>query len=243
MDLNKQFKGKCKNSKKFFYKQFIEDLKVSNPRQWYSKVKRMTNFKAHEYELPECQEISSFDDQEQTELIADTYEEVANRYEPLEDNDIDLPEVPKGSYPKITVKVLYNYLTKIKTNTATVHNDIPAKVIKKYAKYLCYPLCHIINTQIRRGEFPNIWKIEQVTPIPKVYPALLRSQLRKISIFKQFGKIAEKIISNLVIEDLQINLEKSQYGNQKGLSINHYLVNLLNKILITLDTNNYSESS
>ena len=32
----------------------------------------------------------------------------------------------------------------------------------------------------------------------------------------------------MVIEDLKVNLEKSQYVNKKVLSINHYLVNLLN---------------
>ena len=31
-------------------------------------------------------------------------------------------------------------------------------------------------------------------------------------------------------------LETSQYGNQKGLSINHYLINMLNKILTELDS-------
>ena len=80
LELNKKFKKKCKHSKKYFYKQFIQDLKVSNPRQWYGKVKRITSSKIHENELPHCQEISSFDDQKQAELIADTYEKVVNSY-------------------------------------------------------------------------------------------------------------------------------------------------------------------
>ena len=56
-----------------------------------------------------------------------------------------------------------------------------------------FSIFHIINTQIRMGEFPDIWKIEQVTPIPSVYPTIHRGHLRKISIFKQFGKVAEKV--------------------------------------------------
>ena len=103
-------------------------------------MKRITSYKIHENELPHCQEISSLDDQNQAELIADTYEKVANSYEPLKDGDVLLPEIPEGTYPKITVKMVFNYLRKIKSNTATVHNDIPAKVKKKYAKYLCYAI-------------------------------------------------------------------------------------------------------
>ena len=107
--------------------------------------------------------------------------------------------------------------------------------------YLCQPLAHIINTQLQRGEFPDVWKIEQVSPIPKIYPTLERKQLRKISIFKQLGKISEKIIADMVIDDLSRTLDKSQFGNQKGLSINHYLIKLINKILASLDNNNLGE--
>ena len=97
------------------------------------------------------------------------------------------------NFPVITQQTVKNYLIHIKTNTTTVLNDVPAKVIKRFAEHLSFPLTHIINTQIRRGEFPNIWKIEQVTPIPKVYPPSQIKQLRKISIFNNFGKISEKI--------------------------------------------------
>ena len=192
--------------------------------------------------MPICQEISHFDDKKQAELIADTYEKKANQYEPLNDDDIVLPNILRGTYPKVSVKTIYKHMSEIKTNKSTVLNDLPGKVIKRFAKYLCYPMCNIINTQIRRGEFPNTLKLEQVTPIPKTYPTLERGQLRKISVFKQFGKISEKIISEMVIEDLKSNLEKAQYGNQKGTSINHYLINLIDKSLITLDKNKHDES-
>ena len=46
----------------------------------------------------------------------------------------------------------------------------------------------------------------------------------------------------MVIEDIKTNLENCQYGNQKGVSINHYLVNWIDKILKTLDKNNLEES-
>jgi hypothetical protein len=36
--------------------------------------------------------------------------------------------------------------------------------------------------------------------------------------------------------------DKSQYGNENGLSVQHYLIKMLHKILVALDTNNQSES-
>ena len=49
------------------------------------------------------------------------------------------------------------------------------------------------------------------------------------------------LLSETIIEDMVPTLEKSQYGYQKGLSIQHYLVNMVKKILTILDTNNEKE--
>ena len=45
-----------------------------------------------------------------------------------------------------------------------------------------------------------------------------------------------KLISELIISDMKEKLDPSQYGNQYGLSIQHYLVNMIHKILVDLDT-------
>ena len=39
----------------------------------------------------------------------------------------------------------------------------------------------------------------------------------------------------MFIEDMKFKLDPAQYGNQKGISIQHYLVKFLDKILESLD--------
>ena len=39
--LNKKFKSNLKNAKHSYYDRMIKDLKLSNPKQWYSKMKRI----------------------------------------------------------------------------------------------------------------------------------------------------------------------------------------------------------
>ena len=51
-----------------------------------------------------------------------------------------------------------------------------------------------------------------------------------------FNKIQEKLISELIISDIKENMDPSQYGNEYGLSIQHYLVKMINEILIDTDT-------
>ena len=77
---------------------------------------------------------------------------------------------------------------------------------------------------------------------PKIFFPTNPEELRKISGLKNFSKIAEKFLSEYMMEDMKNFLDPSQYGNQKGISINHYLINLINKILSTLETKSSSEA-
>ena len=47
----------------------------------------------------------------------------------------------------------------------------------------------------------------------------------------------EKLIAELMISDMKERMDPSQYGNQKGISIQHYLINMIHRILSTLDNN------
>ena len=41
----------------------------------------------------------------------------------------------------------------------------------------------------------------------------------------------------MIVKDMKEKLDPAQYGNQKGLSIHHYLVNMIHRILTSLDDN------
>ena len=56
-----------------------------------------------------------------------------------------------------------------------------------------------------------------------------------------FDKIAEKMIGDLIISDMLDNLDPSQYANQEGLSIQHYLIKMIDKILTDTDKNTTEE--
>ena len=57
---------------------------------------------------------------------------------------------------------VYKYLKRIKTNTSTVLDDIPAKIIREFACEIATPLTDVINTIVRLGQYHNFWKIEIV---------------------------------------------------------------------------------
>ena len=55
--------------------------------------------------------------------------------------------------------------------------------------------------------------------------------LRKISGLMNFSKVTDKIIAELISDDITHSRDRAQYGNQKNVSIQHYLIKLLHKVL------------
>ena len=87
---------------------------------------------------------------------------------------------------------------------------------------------------MKRGEYPRIYKVEICTPVPKSYPPQDTSQ---ISALLDFDRVYEKLISQLIISDMESSLDPAQFGNQEGISVQHYLVQMLHRILKLLDNN------
>ena len=144
---------------------------------------------------------------------------------------------------QITQKMMFHpaqvwfHLARIKTNKGTVPGDFPARLIKQFAAYLADPLTDVINTSVTRGEYPQIYKYEISTPVPKVHPPKTTSEIRNISGLLNFDKITEKLFSELIISDMISKVDPAQYGNQRGVSIQHYLIMMIHRILTALDNN------
>ena len=130
----------------------------------------------------------------------------------------------------------------MKTKASTIPNDIPMKIIKEFGVELSFPLADIINRGISFGEYPDIFKTEIVTPVPKEKPTPSPNELRKISGLKNLSKIIETILSEFIIEDMKEKSDPSQYGNTKGISINHYLIKMIHKIYTSVDKNSTKEA-
>ena len=126
-------------------------------------------------------------------------------------------------------------------NKAVPPGDIPSKLIKSFAAQLSVPFCHIINCSIQSGAWSKLYKSEFVTPVPKVFPPQTLDDLRNISGLLTFDKIAEKMIAEIIISDMAKSLDPAQYANQKGLSLQHYLIKMINKILSDTDNSSKGE--
>ena len=235
--MDKQFRKLVKCAKADFYKKTVADLKSRKPGEWYSCLKKITSFDQLKSQQPSVQEINHLTDQEQVEIIAEKFAKIQNEYEPLKKDDITVPAFDDNEIPQFSPAQVWFALCKLNSNKATVPGDFPAKLIKLFAAYLAEPLTDVLNTSVRRGEYPQIYKFEVSTPVPKTYPTETTAQLRNISGLFNFDKVIEKLLAELMISDMAEKWDPSQYGNQKGISIQHYLIKMIHRILTVLDNN------
>ena len=241
-DLFQSLSERAEHLKEYYYANMVEDLKTSNIGQWYSKVKRMSQIDPSKEDKVQVQELMDLPSENQAELIADGFSEISNLYQPLKTEDIQMPNSANSKpAPLFEPYQIYEKIRKMKKKASTVMGDIPWKIIAEFSVEFATPLSNIYNSSTLAGIWPSLWKHEFVTPVPKIYPPVSTDDLRKISGTKNLSKIYEALLADYLISDMCPNIDPSQFGNEKGLSIQHYLVKMINKILTILDTNNDHE--
>ena len=119
---------------------------------------------------------------------------------------------------------------------------MPAKIFKTFASFLCGPLTTIINNCIKSGVWPDYLKHEIVTPVKKVPQPKVIDDLRNISGLMMVNKIMEKVTCKMIVSDMKNQMDPTQFGNKKGVSIQHYLVKMMDRIISALDNNSKGEA-
>ena len=242
--LNDVFNQKVKLAKSTYRNKIVDDLKTSHSSQWYSKVKRMSGIssnKSQDY----VENLANLPVQHQAEKLVNYFSSTRNKFEPImKEHYSDYfseQNLSRCSENFISPDDIIQVFSQINKKSATVKNDIPMKLLFQFSNDISIPLCHIINSMFESGDYPNLWKNEFITPIPKVFPSKTESDLRPISGVLNFAKVADKIISSYIIQDMEPYRDPSQYGNEKGLSINHLLIKMLHQILKAVDNNSASD--
>ena len=106
----------------------------------------MTSYDQHRREQTIVSEINHLPDQQQAEIIATKFASIQNEYDPLITEDINIPHFEESDIPYFHPAQVWFALSRLDTNKATVPGDFPATLIKQFAD--------ILNTSVRRGEYP-----------------------------------------------------------------------------------------
>ena len=82
--MKQNYEKKVEIAKRQFKTKMIDDVMTARDSQWYSKLKRISNYDQMKGDILQVDEISHMPDQDQAEAIADTFFSISNLYESVQ---------------------------------------------------------------------------------------------------------------------------------------------------------------
>ena len=131
-ELNNRYKKEVSLAKRRYYKNIIKDLKTSNVSQWYSKLKRLCSYDQEKREPVVVESIKHLSNQDQAGVIADKFARVSQEYEPLKNEDVEIPLFDEKDIPVFSPKDDQRYLEKVKLKKSVPPGDIPPLLTRTF---------------------------------------------------------------------------------------------------------------
>ena len=210
-------------------------------RKWWSLCKAVANEKQTEHITPLIHE---------NKIITDdlTKANIFNEYfisqSTLNETNAHLPNALPTCATSIDDKFVtavdvYEILVNLDPSKATGPDGISNRLLKEAAVPISEPLADLFNHSLHIGQFPDIWKIANVTPIHKKNDAMLCTNYRPISLLPCISKVFEKILFEHIYTYLKANnlINRHQSGFTPGDSTINQLIAICNNIHKSLDVN------
>ena len=135
---------------------------------------------------------------------------------------------------QITVKTVFDQLFKLHCGKATGPDQIPTRLLKIGAQFLCYPLTDIFNASISLKKFPMCFKRAHVCPIPKTCnPSVC--DFRPISLLSPLSKVFERIVLEHIKTDLFTCYGLDQHAYRPLGSTTSALIDICDHVTTALD--------
>ena len=235
--LRKLYRISKKKSFKNHYEDFATELKKAQPGQYYKIAKQIGGFGNKNAGKLIIESLEGLDPQQQVERVAESFALISNEYSPVDLSQLPA-YLPAEQAPQLEVYKVYKKIQMQKKTRSTLPIDIHESLCKEAAEFLAEPLTEVMNTCLKEGKYPKIWKWEQVTPVPKTKPNQNPKdlkQVRKIASTSDYSKIFECFLLELILQDISHKLSTRQFGGEKGIGTEHLIIQLIDRIKMALD--------
>ena len=229
---------KCK-----FHEKNIQRFRNSDSRKWWSNVKKLMGIersKSNDHFDRLADSLCSGSKQELVEQIAEVFHQVSSHLPGIPEQDpllIGTCEVPDEAL--ISVAEVTNKFGQLRINKAPGPDGIPPWILREFADLLAAPYTSLFCDSFRQG-LPNDFKFQSTVPIPKKLPLSdISKDLRPIALTPVTCKVLESFPCKQVMQIISDCLDPCQFGNQKGTSTTHALIDLVHFIAKSTDAPGY----
>lgn len=209
------------------YYEYVFSRNMSNSKQLWATLKKAGVTNNHDHPIsPSVGDASYLNEHFKSQIPATQIsEQLIHNYLKAE------PPGNFNTFKTMDEQDFYRIFNNIKSN-ATGADNISKKMLQLLFPIGLDAFLNIINTSLRNGQFPNIWKQSIIMPIPKTTDVKSANDLRPISILPVLSKIIEKHVHNQVLEYLNHHsiLPIYQSGFRKNHSTQTALLKVTNDI-------------
>ena len=230
-----------KQLQKKYYNQRIKNLKTTNNSKWWKEIKGICGLQqTSNYSIGNLTYRNEpITDNELPELVNEFLCSLTSEVAPLASSVMDqLRSELNVSNDGVVISEfeIYQALTTLKYQKASLSDAIPNKLLINLADILAAPIAAVVNSSIRTGCVPREWKISRVTLVPKVNPAFrVENDFRPISISCPIAGVAERIISRHFDDHFTFHQDPNQFGVTKDRSTVLALVKLCHILFTASD--------
>ncbi len=212
-----------------------------NSRNWWQTVKNLCCFKRTSNTIApivNSDGIMVYDAETKADIFNEFYSSVStidNANDNIPSNNIETGPLLDSIH--IIQGDVYEALTKLNTSKATGPDNIGNLLLKRCAPSISSVLTRIFNLSLTLGQFPDSWKIANITPLHKKSNVHDFRNYRPVSLLPCVSKVLEKLIFKEVYLHLRRNglLCEYQSGFTPGDSTINQLIHITDRILKSLD--------
>ena len=194
-------------------------MRQSDPKSWWKEVKRLSGARNSSpcslLSHLNVDELESLPLSEVADYINHLLLESLGEYLLTE----DIPKLPleKDQLPEflvVTEEDVYTRLSHLNPAKARGPDGIPNWVLREYAEFLANPISVILSASFKEQRLPSIWKLADVTPLPKQRPVReIKKDLRPILLTACISKLTEDfVVTEYVKPAILCMLDPNQFG-------------------------------
>jgi hypothetical protein len=170
---------------------------------WWSRSRRLLGQKGKTCSIPALKKSKKewcMDAKSKADHLADTFKskytlpEAAHNYY----SEIGNPGYGRQEFlADLKDEQAEKILDGLREDSATGPDLLPAKVLKKCARYLSKPICKLARKILTEGRWPEIWVLHWIVPLHKRRTVFLAANYRGVHLTSQLSKVMERLLRHL----------------------------------------------
>lgn len=223
---------RMKQAKTAYYDREVERLFEAKNKKGlaYSALKGLGSS-----ERPKSWSLTELDpERDVNDLLEETAQffcRVSNENPPAEADKI------KWTYDRpvyeLTAEQVEKRIRQTKKPGSTVPGDIPPRLINRVAKVISEPVSKIFNSVPKCMIWPDLWRTEYQTIIPKKTNPSNLSEVRNLSCTNFLSKVLETFVIDSIRSE--VIFSELQYGGLKGCGTDNFLAEVWNNVLESME--------